>query len=127
MKGTFEMTSSLKIGGVSALLGLAVLFWGCGGVPSGPEPVSQPQSVGEELFTENCASCHGMHGAGSPMLPPSVNFSTAEWQKLRSDEAIKTTIKTGKGMMPAFETTFTDAELAELVTYMRSLAPKPSH
>jgi len=43
----------------------------------------------------------------------------------RSDEFIRNRIKMGKpGAMPAFGETFTDAQVDEIIKYIRALKPK---
>lgn len=109
-------------------LGLLLLA-GCNQQPAvesirGEDSYSSP---GEKLFVNNCAGCHGLNGSGNPSMMQGrvVDFKSKAWQKMHTDTQIKATILQGKGMMPAFETVFTEAELNELITYIRSM-PKQS-
>ncbi len=87
-------------------------------------PAMQDSSLsGQQLFTQNCASCHGVHGEGNPVMLQGarIHFNDAKWQKGISDQEIALTIQHGKGIMPAFETTFTPKEIHALVRYVRTL------
>jgi mono/diheme cytochrome c family protein len=78
---------------------------------------------GKTLFAENCATCHGSHGQGNPIMMNKelIRLDDAAFLKTLTDEQIETTIREGRGMMPAFETTFNPAELDALVKYIRTL------
>jgi hypothetical protein len=53
--------------------------------------------------------------------PSPRNFRDHQFQKTRSDEEIKETIRKGKGVgMPPFGTTFDETQLAALVLVVRS-------
>src|SRR5271156_4616231 len=58
------------------------------------------------LFVENCVTCHGQNGRGRTLhgwLVGAQNFTDAHWQIDTSDSEIVHAIKTGPGLMPAFE------------------------
>lgn len=101
---------------------LALLAAGC--------PQSSKESVeqGNALFAANCARCHGLEGKGGLPLwdggPSPANFHDHAFHMARSDVGIRNTIVNGKGTgMPAFGTTFNDAQLSALVGHVRSLDP----
>lgn len=78
-----------------------------------------------ELFASTCARCHGADGTGGPPVsdggPTPRNFHDHEFQRARTDEQLKLTIMNGKGTaMPAFGAAYTDAQIAQLVLYVRS-------
>ena len=55
-------------------------------------------AIGERLFLNNCAQCHGSDGRGSRGFP---NLTDRDWLYGGSAEAIKTTITDGRrGVMP---------------------------
>ncbi|MGH8021848.1 MAG: M14-type cytosolic carboxypeptidase, partial [Opitutaceae bacterium] len=56
-------------------------------------------SLGQSLYTQLCAACHGPDRAGNPAgnIPGLINIGT----KLKSND-ITTLLKTGRGTMPAF-------------------------
>ena len=82
---------------------------------------------GEALFAGTCARCHGADGAGGlPVASGQTprNFRDHAFHVSRSDADLKRTIREGKPPgMPPFGTTFDEAQLAALVTHLRSLDP----
>ncbi|MDQ2666413.1 MAG: cytochrome c/FTR1 family iron permease [Gemmatimonadota bacterium] len=88
------------------------------------------QLEGEGLFTQRCASCHGVVGAGDgalarslTKLPPEIG--TVAWQVERSDEQIAGVVLEGipASAMPASRD-LTSAQVASVVAYIRSLPMK---
>ncbi|GGJ34224.1 c-type cytochrome [Deinococcus roseus] len=71
---------------------------------------------GEELFAQNCASCHGSRGEGK--TAPSLLSSSAA----RNEAALKAIIQKGVGSMPAFPN-LTEAQLDALVQHVKTLKP----
>ena len=70
-------------------------------------------------YKEKCATCHGKDGQGGKMGTKA--FASAEVQAL-SDAELTAAISKGKPpKMPAFEGKITDAEIKDLVAYVRSL------
>jgi len=48
-------------------------------------------------------------------------MTTGEWQDSVSDERIYNSISNGKGKMPSFKKKLSDAQIDELVNYVRRL------
>lgn len=83
-------------------------------------------SSGAQLFSSNCASCHGTKGQGTPGLAPALKGNPFV---LKGDEkTLEKTIKNGRQgdakkypnipiAMPAWN--FTNAQLHELVEYLK--------
>jgi mono/diheme cytochrome c family protein len=70
-----------------------------------------------QLFASTCGFCHS-DGGRSPGKGPQLMDTK------RSDEFIINRIKNGKqGAMPAFNATFSDAQIDEIVKYIRALKP----
>jgi len=88
------------------------------------------QLEGEGLFTQRCASCHGVVGASDgalarslTKLPPEIG--TVAWQVERSDEQIAAVVVggiAGSAMPPARD--LSGAQVASVVAYIRSLPMK---
>jgi mono/diheme cytochrome c family protein len=81
-----------------------------------------------ELFAATCARCHGLDGAGGvPSTdggPAPRNFRDHGFQASQTDEQLRATIKNGKGsMMPPFATVYSDEQIAEIATHVRSFDP----
>ena len=67
-----------------------------------------------QLFASTCGWCHTGEAGKGPQL-----MNTA-----RSDDFIRNRIKNGKeGAMPAFGTTFSDADIDKIIAYIRNLKP----
>jgi high-affinity iron transporter len=85
---------------------------------------------GEGLYTQRCASCHGVSGAGDgalarslTKLPPEIG--TMAWQAEHSDEEIAAVVThgiAGSAMPPSND--LTDAQAAAVVAYTRTLPAK---
>ncbi len=87
------------------------------------EPSTTQASSGQSLYKSNCATCHGVtgHGASSIVTERQVFFDSPDWHARYTDAQLTGIIKNGKGIMPAFGSSISDADLKTLVTYMRSL------
>jgi mono/diheme cytochrome c family protein len=92
-------------------------------------PTSLPRGDagrGRALFAQNCAGCHGP--AGHAGVAPEI--SNPAFLAAASDAFIAATIRNGRRAtaMPAFQkpgaTGLSDAEIADLIAHLRSLAPQ---
>ena len=73
---------------------------------------------GAKSYQSNCINCHGANGAGE--IPNVPDFSRGE-RLLQPDNILMETIKSGKGMMPAYRGIFTDDEIRDVIAYIRTL------
>lgn len=98
--------------------------------PAPPPPASTVTTVspdGEQLFNQNCATCHMADGGGVPYLQPSIQGSA--WLSNPDPQLLLTLILRGSGVLgeaaQAYEndmaphTFLADAEIAALATYAR--------
>jgi mono/diheme cytochrome c family protein len=81
---------------------------------------------GKEIFTKSCMNCHGEKGEGKPAIEKMFGvkmkpFASAEVQA-KTDDQIKKVIKEGTGKMKPV--TLSDADQADVVAYIRTLAQK---
>jgi cytochrome c oxidase cbb3-type subunit III len=87
-----------------------------------------PQALvlGERLFMNNCAQCHGSEGRGSKSYPNLTNPDSA-WLGERGAAHIVKTVTNGRtGMMPPMAAAIGDeAKIAELSNYVLSLSGSP--
>ncbi len=83
-------------------------------------------AVGERLFMNNCAQCHGSDARGSKSYPNLTNANTA-WLGERSAAHIVQTVTNGRtGMMPPMaEAVGGEAQMSELANYVLSLSGSP--
>jgi cytochrome c6 len=73
---------------------------------------------GAQLYSQNCSRCHKADGTGRR---GARNLTSAEWQDRVADERIFNSINNGKGRMPAFSKKLSEAQIDELVRYVRGL------
>lgn len=100
-----------------------------------PVPADETSiAAGKALFIKRCAQCHGDSGKGDGDMadmsdPKPADLTDAEWKHGSSDGEIFTVIHTGvKGTdMKPFSKKLTDRQIWDVVNYVRSLGPKPSH
>lgn len=90
---------------------------------SGEQMAHDPEIVklGEMLFVDNCAACHGRQGHGNPLLG-APNLTDADWLYGGSDQDITISIHNGRsGAMPAWAA-LGDATVKNLVQYVLKLS-----
>jgi cytochrome c oxidase cbb3-type subunit 3 len=82
---------------------------------------AQARAVGERLFLNNCAQCHGSDGRGARGFP---NLTDGDWLYGDAPEQIKETIAKGRnGVMPALGAAVGGAaEVEQLAQYVLSLS-----
>lgn len=101
----------------TAVLGLALLATGT---------LSFAQSGGEATYKAKCQMCHGATGAGDTPAGKSMkvkSFSDPEVAKM-SDAAMINLTKNGQGKMPSYKDKLSDAQIKDVVTYIRGLEKK---
>jgi mono/diheme cytochrome c family protein len=82
-----------------------------------PAPDNAPLDV-DELFASTCGFCHSDGGRTAGKGPQLMDTK-------RDDDFIRNRIKNGKpGAMPAFGAMFTDAQIDQIIKYIRSLKPR---
>lgn len=93
-------------------------------------------AAGQQLYTTQCATCHGAQGAGdgvhaAKFKPVPSNLIDARWKHGPSDGEIFTVIRNGvpKTSMSSFAKKMTERQTWDVVNYVRSLGPKnePPH
>jgi len=88
-----------------------------------PELIGDPQAraIGERLFLNNCAQCHGSDGRGAKGFP---NLTDGDWLYGNAPEQIVETIAKGRnGVMPPMGAAIGGAaEVEQLAQYVLSLS-----
>ncbi len=74
---------------------------------------------GASLFAANCARCHGADGTGD--FGPNLY----ERVPMRDDETLARRLLLGLGPMPAWDSVFSDQELADLLVFLRDTFDGP--
>jgi mono/diheme cytochrome c family protein len=88
---------------------------------------AQQAKMGAELYASTCQSCHGAAGTPSPAMARAMagipNFADSTTMAAVADSTLRNAIADGKGrMMAAYKSRLTPAQIASLVTYIRSLS-----
>jgi mono/diheme cytochrome c family protein len=82
--------------------------------------------AGRALYQARCARCHDGDGKGANLHetnPNAPDFTSPRWHQSRTTSALVVSIQDGKGtQMPAFGGRLTDAEVRDVVAYVRSFA-----
>ena len=135
------------LGAVATMLLASVLLTACLSSPG--EDIATPGSVatvqaapkGREIFTSNCAACHGAAGEGQPdwhvskddgtLPPPPLNGDGHTWH--HADGLLYRVVSQGgkifedpsipsfKSAMPTFGDRLSHQEIIEVLTYVKSL------
>ncbi|MGB6102671.1 MAG: cytochrome-c oxidase, cbb3-type subunit III [Pusillimonas sp.] len=78
------------------------------------------RQIGQRLFLNNCAQCHGSDARGSGSFP---NLADGDWLWGGEPEQILHTITKGRhGMMPPWSSQIKPAEASDIAQYVRSLS-----
>lgn len=85
--------------------------------PASPAPDNGTFEV-EQVFAGTCGFCHSDGGRAAGKGPQLMNSP-------RDDDFLRNRIKLGKqGAMPAFDGAFTDAQIDQMIKYIRALKPR---
>jgi ubiquinol-cytochrome c reductase cytochrome c subunit len=87
-------------------------------VPAIPTPhlAGADQSLGNELFSLNCAACHTITGAGDA-LAYGTNAPTLNNKNITARQVVEA-MRTGPANMPRFSGNLTDAQVRDIVSYV---------
>lgn len=81
------------------------------------ETTQEASADGKAVFTENCAGCHTLADAdASGSVGPNLDDAKP------SKDTVATTVKGGKGAMPAFEGQLSEDEIEAVAEYVSSSA-----
>ncbi len=93
--------------------------------PAAKAPAAK--AAGNADYKAKCASCHGKDGKGNPSMakmfklePSALDLTGAAIQEKTGEELAKP-ILGGKGKMPAFKSRLTEAQVKELVKFIKTL------
>jgi mono/diheme cytochrome c family protein len=86
-----------------------------------------PRGRGARTFQRTCSGCHGVDGRGGyrpGLTRPPRDLTRAEFHAQVTDEQLRQVIRLGKNQMPAFGGLMSDADITEVITFIRSLPPQ---
>ena len=81
--------------------------------------ISPQVSAGKKLFVQACASCHEVNSR-KQLVGPGLKGYYMEHNPAPNDSSVREIITRGKGTMPGFSS-LSDAELADLIAYLKTL------
>src|ERR1700746_3954330 len=85
--------------------------------PASPTPDSGPLDV-KQLFATTCGWCHSDGGRAAGKGPQLMDNK-------HDDDFLRNRIKNGKvGSMPAFDSSFSDAQIDQIIKYIHELKPR---
>ena len=73
-------------------------------------------------FDAKCATCHGKDGRGKTFkgkLTHARDMTDGQWQNDVTDERLFNSISNGRNKMPSFKKKLSEAQIDELVAYVR--------
>ncbi len=76
--------------------------------------------AGADTYKAKCAMCHAADGTASGPAGKSMNVPSFKGSKLTEAQMVAET-KAGKGKMPAFTGKLTDAQITDVVAYIKTL------
>ena len=85
----------------------------------------QANQIGQRLYLNYCAQCHGADAGGGKGFP---TLNDKDWLYGGDPDNIKTTITQGRqGNMPSFKSILSAGDINNVVNYVRSLSGLPSN
>lgn len=98
----------------SIFISFATLLFVC--LISSPVFAGDP-FAGSNIYVQHCASCHGGDGRGEIAGTPSFRGGAL---MTRTDSQLKSTIRSGRNVMPAFRGLLDEQQIDDVVTYIRT-------
>ena len=81
------------------------------------------QATGADLYRTKCVMCHGADGLAT--TPTAKNFKVLSFKAPEmikaSDAQLAASTNDGKGKMPAYKSKLTDAQVKDVIAYIRTL------
>ena len=107
------------LGAVLLLAASAYFVWAETG-PAEPLADAATIAVGQEVYAENCASCHGFQGEGHAdvVQAPALDESEHAWH--HPDGQLQELLTNGGTLMPAFGDELSDEEILAVIRYFQT-------
>jgi cytochrome c6 len=86
-------------------------------------PMAVAQAAAADTYKAKCQGCHGPGGTPSDGMAKSMGLKALGGPDVQgmSDADLTGAISAGKGKMPGFKGKLTDAQIKDLVSYIRTL------
>ena len=120
------MPSQITRPALHLLFGAAALtaFACTTGCHSAAPALTNQELEGKHLYSVRCAHCHEENDLALKKVPPDLHgvfkSSSLPSGAPANDAEVRRDILSGKGMMPAFNGRFTDAQMAALLAYLHT-------
>lgn len=75
-------------------------------------------NLGAKIYKKHCINCHGSNGRS--MMPGTPNLTIGQ-SLLKPDTVLAEVVKTGKKMMPGYLGVLKEQDIADVITYIRTL------
>jgi mono/diheme cytochrome c family protein len=113
----------LRAANLALLAGL--ITGGCSRSAAPPaRPLTAQELRGERVYAAHCATCHGTSETGPTQGPAMTGLYRKPYMPSgapANDERVTEVIRQGKRMMPGYARTLDDAQIADLVAYLKTL------
>ncbi len=105
---------------IALALAAVVYFVYLSNRPARPLASAQVIALGVEVYSQNCASCHGDQGQGHALVEqaPALNNSEHAWH--HPDGQIQDLIINGGSTMPAFGDKLSDGDIEAVIRYIQT-------
>jgi len=88
-----------------------------------PPAARADAAAGAQLYKDKCMGCHGADGSGSTPMGKALKAGDLRKPEIQAkkDAELAASITNGKGKMPAQKGNLSAAQIAEIITYVRTL------
>ncbi|HYL05857.1 MAG TPA: cytochrome c [Thermoanaerobaculia bacterium] len=88
-----------------------------------PPAARADAAAGAPLYKDKCMGCHGADGSGSTPMGKALKVQDLRKPEIQAkkDAELAASITNGKGKMPAQKGNLSAAQVAEIVSYVRTL------
>ena len=111
------MRSSRLLLAGCALVGAATFFSACSSGSNEAVPSDPVLAQGQQIYKQNCASCHGQSGGGG-MGPKLAGLVAKMYPNIADQEAV---ISKGRSSMPSFSKILSPDQIEAVARYEREV------
>ncbi len=112
-----KVVKVVQIGALIVTAAFVILLFVNEPAKPAPLPKAGAANIGQAIFATRCASCHGTDGGGSFGPALRGGLVVAAFPNAADQIAL---VQAGRGDMPSFRDTLTDAQVAAVVEYTRT-------
>ena len=112
-----SVQGSVRLALMGALFAAACFVIACTSTQRAASASATSQPDGAAMYASNCASCHKADGKGGGPFPALAGNAQVT---AKDPTAIIVVTEHGKGLMPAFKPRLSNAEIAAVITYIRT-------